>query len=178
MKVCKNCGVELENDIEFCFECGSIEFEEDTTDFDSEEQAVSDAEVEPKLEPQSQEEGSLDPDKSAKELILSLLDDNEDIVKQWTLAKLPSYLLGRSSSMGGVDIDFSDIENGEYVSRKHAKIYKNNNRWCMVDLDSKYKTELINNSKRETMVPSQEYTLNDGYIIVLAKKIKLEVHVS
>jgi len=111
----------------------------------------------------------------SNKLKLILLDENENELKDWTLGKLPSYTLGRISSKGSVDIDFTDFENGQYVSRRHGKIYKKNNKWYYSDLGSKHGSELISNAKRENLVPMEEYELNNGNILILAKKIKLEI---
>lgn len=185
MRKCKNCGELVADNVSFCPECGSMEFEgyDDINDEIVEDNAVSENVYEEKQKSFQDELNSenysdfFQNQSVSNKLKLILLNENENELKSWTLGKLPSYTLGRISSKGSVDIDFTDFENGQYVSRRHGKIYKKNNKWYYSDLGSKHGSELISNAKRENLVPMEEYELNNGNILILAKKIKLEIQV-
>lgn len=181
MKICKNCKSNQNDEAIFCSECGCMEFENNSiSESDKIEQEInenkdksSDNSIDNFIDESLQEE--VKQVKVSSSVILNLLDDNENIIKTWKLSKLPSYTLGRISSKGSVDIDFSDIEGGEYVSRTHAKIYKDNNKWYFVDLNSKYGSEHITTEFRQSLVAKQEVELSNSDMLILAKKIKLEI---
>ena len=183
MKKCKNCGELIADNIDFCPECGSMEFEgyDDINDESVEDIVVSENVYEESKksfhdEPNLENHNDFFQNQSLlNKLRLTLLDENENELKSWTLGKLPSYTLGRISSKGSVDIDFTDFENSKYLSRRHGKIYKKNNKWYYSDLGSKHGSELISNEKRENLIPMEEYELNNDDILILAKKIKLEI---
>jgi len=107
-------------------------------------------------------------------LEIQLLDKNGNQIKRWNIDK-KIVIIGRSSSKGEVDIDLKDIENGEYVSRNHGKIYKKNNEWYYVDTNSKYGTKLISNTDETMLATDIEYHLKDGDILLLADEVSLKI---
>ncbi len=173
MKKCLNCGFEYEDSNPFCPECGSMDYK------------ILDSEVANKPEERGKlildektiglQEVSSQGKQESPQLLLELLNDNEEVEKTWRLHLLPSYMIGRISSKGSVDIDLSEIPGGAYVSRQHGKIFKSGGEWYYVDLNSKHGTEIFTATKRESLIPKQEYVLNDGDILILAKKVKLRV---
>jgi len=192
MKICKNCHAEQENDAIFCMECGFTEFEEETSSpataegeksnqqeiasSNSEMTSVEEiGEVLGKSAEKEDNASSYAADTSGNIVKLNLLDENENVVKTWTLGKLPSYTIGRISSKGSVDVDLSDFEMGKYVSRNHAKVYRTGDEWYYTDLGSKYGTEIITSNSREAAVAKQAYKLRKGMMLILAKKVRFEV---
>lgn len=109
-----------------------------------------------------------------KSLEIQLLNKNNKPIDKWDITK-SSILIGRSSSKGEVDIDLKNIENGEYISRKHGKIYKRDNRWYYVDLNSKYGTKLISCNEEAILAADTEYELEDGDVLLLADEILLKI---
>lgn len=76
-------------------------------------------------------------------------------------------LLGRYLTMTDYYID-----NNSYVSKVHAKIVENNNKYYVVDCDSLNKTYL----NLVLLKPNESYELNDGDEIKLANE-KFTFHV-
>jgi pSer/pThr/pTyr-binding forkhead associated (FHA) protein len=182
MKICKGCGSKQNDDVVFCSECGFMEFEENKSKKNTKNEASEKTDTQTVYDESIKEDTDNEIDllktqqnESYENLRLGLLNEEESVNKTWTLSKLPSYTLGRISSKGSVDIDFSEVDGGAYISRKHAKIYKKDNQWYFVDLDSKYGSEIITQTAREIVVAKEEYLLKKGDILVLAKKIKLEI---
>jgi len=167
MKKCLNCGALLNDDEIFCLECGFNEFESLKNDEKNDLAAESDT----TSNSNSEEENVI----AIKELKLILLDDNENPLTTWTLKKLPSYTIGRISSKGSVDIDLTEYKNSQYVSRRHGKFFRKNNKWYYVDLNSTHGSELFTKNKREKLVPMEEYELNNKDFLVLSGKVKFEI---
>ena len=173
MKKCKNCGELIVNDVDFCPICGSMEFE--TSSENNQEEIIENNTYENSYNNEKSkiseddivsENHIINNQSSTNKLKLILLDENENELKSWILGKLPSYTLGRISSKGSVDIDFTDFEKGKYISRRHGKIYKKNNNWYYSDLNSKHGSELISEAKREELIPMEEYELKNGDILI------------
>ena len=192
MKRCKNCGFENKDDEKFCVECGFNEFEPLIDDFETtkrQENEEIDNDIgffegensnytNVRLDEEEKvvdNKDEFEKDTRTQKLILELLNNNEEVENRWTLSLLPSYTIGRISSKGSVDIDLSNVSGGEYVSRQHGKFFRSNGKWFYTDLNSKYGSELITLTSREKLVSGEDYTLSDGDILILAKKVRFRI---
>jgi predicted nucleic acid-binding Zn-ribbon protein len=176
MKKCLNCGFEYENSQLFCPECGSMDYEilEEKKSDKRIEQSKKERLVLNEKNAELQED-SFQMEQKNPQLLLELLNDNEEVEKTWTLHLLPSYTIGRISSKGSVDIDLTEVPGGAYVSRQHGKFFRIGKKWYYTDLNSRHGTELVTSTRREKLIPEQEYALSNGDILILAKKVKLRV---
>jgi len=174
---CPN-GHENPEGVEFCLECG-LEINPDYTNQDElkDDKSQSHPDNSQKEEPYNLANNKSKDDiknaPSINAIKVSLLNNNEEIVKTWVLSKFPSYSVGKVSNKGGVDIDLSNFEGGNLVSRIHGKFYKKDTGWVFVDVGSKNGSELFNGNTREQLVSNKEYPVKPNDVIVLAGQIKL-----
>ena len=192
MKKCLNCGKIQDEEVMFCLECGSIEFEDVSTKIDKNNLSneTANINIDNKYEEIDNFNFSEENPNEVKKLIIpeeikenlsgdvlyiELLNNKEEVIYEWKLSMFPSYTVGRISSAGKVDIDLSPFEGKEYISRKHGKFFKSNNKWYYMDTNSKHGTELVNRFERIDLIPEKEYALSDNDILILAGKIKLRI---
>jgi pSer/pThr/pTyr-binding forkhead associated (FHA) protein len=122
-----------------------------TTDADMVDDAVpEDAEAAPE-----QAEAATGP-----RLVLKRSGQETDVSFEFT----PPATIGRfDPEVGPVDIDLGKIEEGSFVSRKHAKIVMEDDRYKIVDLGSSNGTYVL----RSDFEKVDEAELNDGDEIAL-----------
>ncbi len=82
-----------------------------------------------------------------------------------------SYVIGRSHLT-----DIITLDSSESVSRFHCAIkYVNEEgKWYLVDLRSRYGTEVISGISKDRVVYEHPTELNDNDIIILARKYKFK----
>jgi len=141
---CSNCGVQIGVDDIFCAFCG----------------ARQPLEIEPMRS-------------SARLMVLSL--DTNEIRGTFGLVK-ESNLIGRTDPISGIfpDVDLSRHDPQSKVSRRHARIWRESNRYLVEDLNSVNGT-IINEALQLT--PKTPHPLKDGDLLRLGE-VKLLFKVS
>lgn len=150
-KKCPVCGFDNPDDAEYCANCG-YEFVGSGDSEENDDTATATA-------------SSIGASTSIPTLILTLPDN-----KTFTVTK--EVTIGRRTNTNSVDIDltdYDDLQNGPFVSRKHAKIYYDNqsNQWMIIDLGSTNGTKVNNNM----LNPQTPNPLKDGDEITLARVV-------
>lgn len=77
-----------------------------------------------------------------------VLDDYGDDKHIYKVLK-NEYVIGKNSKSAIVDIDLTDQINSDFVSRRHARIYKQDNKFYVVDEGSKNGTDVIKTNNRK-----------------------------
>lgn len=77
-----------------------------------------------------------------------VLDDYGDDKHIYKVLK-NEYVIGKNSKSSIVDIDLTDQINSDFVSRRHARIYKQDNKFYVVDEGSKNGTDVIKTNNRK-----------------------------
>lgn len=77
-----------------------------------------------------------------------VLDDYGDYKHIYKVLK-NEYVIGKNSKSAIVDIDLTDQINSDFVSRRHARIYKQDNKFYVVDEGSKNGTDVIKTNNRK-----------------------------
>lgn len=166
-KICNTCGATNPDDATVCSECGmdltTVQQTQASVEQKPEEiqqQAVQ--EIHTQAEIISSSTSATTPKPKAKLIKKSAGGlTTEEFVIYGT-----DVVIGRfSSETGPVDIDFSNIPEANYVSRKHCSIYEKNGVWYIKDLGSTNGV-FVNRKKI-----SDETQLNDGDEVALGNAL-------
>ena len=100
---------------------------------------------------------------------LVLVGENGKNIKTWNIEGKVSLLIGRNTKNNEVDIDLSNVEYSELISRQHAILNYADGRWYIEDVGSAHGTGLkrINEEKFRLEV-ERSYELKHGDIIFIA----------
>lgn len=100
---------------------------------------------------------------------LVLVSEDGRGIKTWNIKGKVSLLIGRNTKNNEVDIDLSNVQYSELISRQHAVLNYADGAWYIEDIGSSYGTGLkkVNEEKFKLDV-EKLYELNLGDIIFIA----------
>ena len=100
---------------------------------------------------------------------LILLSEDGRSLKTWNIAGKVSVLIGRNTKDNEVDIDLSDAEYSELVSRQHAVLNFSKNKWYIEDVGSSYGSGLKKVDEEKFKLESETlYEVNSGDTLYIA----------
>jgi len=67
---------------------------------------------------------------------ISLLDEQEKVIKEWHIAKEQGLLIGKQTPRQTVDIDLSEADYAVLIDEEHATLNCVNGQWYVEDLNS------------------------------------------
>lgn len=178
---CRNCGNENPDDSQYCDECGSLLKQSNQTMVEPsvfqtpplqspfENKANVTSVGIPPIEDENsfeEKESTEDSDSVQREGKLTI-ERGESIGKKFKVAAEESYI-GRWDADNGVfpDIDLDAEDQEAKVSRRHARIIRQNGRFMIEDLGSTNGT-FVNRGRR--LIPGTPHVLNDGDEIIVGK---------
>lgn len=163
MVKCSVCGIENPDGIEFCNECGTLLKVEEPLQPQvvTHEEAIS---KEEEVSPKAVVEEERRPPRRIPTILARLeVKRHGSLTNEIFEIGGEEVTLGRfSPDTGPVDIDFSKLPESEYISRRHARIKKENDKWFIEDLGSTNGV-FVNRGSRIT----QKTEINDGDEIAL-----------
>jgi hypothetical protein len=172
---CQACGTENLEGSQFCDECGSAL---DSSAIDNGQVAeepvfqgasVTSVGVPVVAEEQQPEENSFEMEKQSPNGVHAtlIIERGESVGTEFTLSSDESYL-GRWDADNGIfpDVDLDAHDPEAKVSRRHARIRRDNDKYMIEDLGSTNGT-FVNRGRR--LIPGNAHLLNDGDEIILGK---------
>ena len=100
---------------------------------------------------------------------LVLVSEDGRGIKTWNLKGKVSLLIGRNTKNNEVDIDLSNAQYSELISRQHAVLNYADGAWFIEDIGSSYGTGLKRvNEEKSKLDVERLYELNLGDIIFIA----------
>ncbi|NLP15079.1 MAG: FHA domain-containing protein [Clostridium sp.] len=100
---------------------------------------------------------------------LVLISEDGRGIKSWNIKGKVSLLVGRNTKNNEVDIDLSNVEYSELISRQHAVLNYAEGAWYIEDIGSSYGTGLKKvNEERFKLDIERLYELSLGDIIYIA----------
>ena len=98
-----------------------------------------------------------------------LISEDGRGIKSWNTKGKVSLLVGRNTKNNEVDIDLSNVEYSELISRQHAVLNYAEGAWYIEDIGSSYGTGLKKvNEERFKLDIERLYELSLGDIIYIA----------
>ncbi|WP_051962968.1 FHA domain-containing protein [Mesoaciditoga lauensis] len=161
---CPVCGNINDDDVDVCPQCGtlreSLSQPQDTSKDSGAEQPQAQQVQQnrpPVNDTQSAPQNPVSTPQASSSQLKLIYKKNGQMTNQEITISGSSAIVGRfDPSTGPVDIDLSGFEEGAYVSRNHAKLYKDDtkNVWYVEDLGSSNGTYL-NRKKLEKNKPAE-----------------------
>lgn len=100
---------------------------------------------------------------------LILLSEDGRSLRTWNIAGKVSVLIGRNTKDNEVDIDLSDAEYSELVSRQHAVLNFSKDKWYIEDLGSSCGSGLKKVDEEKFKLETEKlYEINTGDTIYIA----------
>lgn len=100
---------------------------------------------------------------------LILLSEDGRSLKTWNISGKVSVLIGRNTKDNEVDIDLSDAEYSELVSRQHAVLNFSKNKWYIEDIGSSYGSGLKKVDEEKFKLETEKlYEVNSGDTLYIA----------
>lgn len=100
---------------------------------------------------------------------LILLSEDGRSLKTWNIKGKVSLLIGRNTKDNEVDIDLSDAEYSELVSRQHAVLNFAEGKWYIEDIGSSYGTGLKKvDDEKHKLDTERLYEINSGDTLYVA----------
>ncbi len=100
---------------------------------------------------------------------LVLISEDGRSVKTWSIIGKVSYLIGRNTKDNEVDIDLSDAEYSELVSRQHAVLNFSEGKWFIEDIGSSHGSGLKKVDEEKFKLATERlYEINSGDTIYIA----------
>lgn len=100
---------------------------------------------------------------------LILLSEDGRSLRTWNIAGKVSLLIGRNTKDNEVDIDLSEAEYSELVSRQHAVLNFSKNKWYIEDVGSSYGSGLKKVDEEKFKLEAETlYEVNSGDTLYIA----------
>ena len=100
---------------------------------------------------------------------LILISEDGRSLRNWNISGKVSILIGRNTKDNEVDIDLSEAEYSELVSRQHAVLNFSEGRWYLEDVGSSYGTGLKKVDEEKYKLDSERlYEINSGDTLYIA----------
>lgn len=100
---------------------------------------------------------------------LVLISEDGRSIKTWSIAGKVSFLIGRNTKDNEVDIDLSDAEYSELVSRQHAVLNFSDGKWFIEDIGSSYGSGLKKVDEEKFKLDTERlYEINSGDTLYIA----------
>lgn len=100
---------------------------------------------------------------------LILISEDGRSVKTWNIMGKVSFLIGRNTKDNEVDIDLSDAEYSELVSRQHAVLNFSEGKWYIEDVGSSYGSGLKKVDEEKFKLDSERlYEIKSGDTLYIA----------
>lgn len=101
--------------------------------------------------------------------MLILISEDGRSLRTWNIRGKVSFLIGRNTKDNEVDIDLSEAEYSELVSRQHAVLNFAEGRWYLEDVGSSYGTGLKKVDEEKFKLDSERlYEINSGDTLYIA----------
>lgn len=101
--------------------------------------------------------------------MLILISEDGRSLKTWNIRSKVSFLIGRNTKDNEVDIDLSEAEYSELVSRQHAVLNFAEGKWYLEDVGSSYGTGLKKVDEEKFKLDSERlYEINSGDTLYIA----------
>lgn len=100
---------------------------------------------------------------------LILISEDGRSLKTWNIGNKISFLIGRNTKDNEVDIDLSEAEYSELVSRQHAVLNFAEGKWYLEDIGSSYGTGLKKIDEEKFKLDIERlYEINAGDTLYIA----------
>ncbi|NLL06004.1 MAG: FHA domain-containing protein [Clostridiaceae bacterium] len=100
---------------------------------------------------------------------LILIGEDGRSLKTWNIVGKVSFLIGRNTKDNEVDIDLSDAEYSELVSRQHAVLNFSEGKWYIEDVGSSYGSGLKKVDEEKFKLENERlYEINSGDTLYIA----------
>lgn len=100
---------------------------------------------------------------------LILISEDGRSLKNWNLRGKVSFLIGRNTKDNEVDIDLSEAEYSELVSRQHAVLNFAEGKWYIEDVGSSYGSGLKKVDEEKFKLETERlYEINSGDTLYIA----------
>ena len=100
---------------------------------------------------------------------LILISEDGRSLKTWNIMDRISFLIGRNTKDNEVDIDLSDAEYSELVSRQHAVLNFSEGKWYIEDVGSSYGSGLKKVDEEKFKLENERlYEINSGDTLYIA----------
>ena len=180
---CPSCGTENLDSSQYCDECGTAlkanekkleapNFQPQFSEYPNIQQASVTSIGIPLFVSENEEDNIKQSDEGESQLpkgvhATLLIERGSSVGTEFQLTSDESYI-GRWDADNGIfpDVDLDAFDPEAKVSRRHARIFRENNRYTVEDLGSTNGT-FINRGRR--LIPGQRQPLNDGDEIIVGK---------
>ena len=104
---------------------------------------------------------------------IQLLNDREEIVKEWYIRDEQGLLIGKNFQNQYVNLDLSDADFAVLIEKQHATLNCFDGKWFLSDLGSRNGTRVktVQASKVKRLVGEEMVIVNPGDRIYIAKSI-------
>jgi len=105
--------------------------------------------------------------------MIQLLDDREEVVKEWYIRDEQGLLIGKNFQSQLVDIDLTDANYAVLIEKQHAALNCVNGKWFLEDLGSRNGTgvKAVKTSKVKRLEDEEMVMVSPGDRIYIAKAI-------
>ena len=112
---------------------------------------------------------NMDYESSIKRFVLMTRDGDKE--KEWHCEGVSSFLIGKSTIAGEVDMELGDTHYCEFISNEHAVLNYSDGHWYIEDLDSRNGVGIKKRGEEYALrlKPLTSYKIDEGDIIYISK---------